>query len=397
MAAVAGAVASLVVDALICLCLPMIGWLGATDLPLRDPFSLSIGLLLLAHGAPLTLEGVVISVVPLGLTLVMVAVGVGVTRVALRHGFAAPPEASTQRVAIVAATVGVPYGVVIGLLAMLVQPESIVRAVIGGLIVGLIIGWSAAAPLFGWRLPWPVGTPTWVKALPRAFGAAIGLMVAVAALVFCIALIASRSQVASLQAGLGTGTLGGVLLAILQVLWLPNFLLWCVSWLVGAGFALGVGTVVSPIAVDIGILPALPAFGVVPPAGAPSPFLLLCLVAPLAAGVAAAWVTMRAQMTAAKVVGEPVRVDVGGLIGGATGILAGLVMTLLAGLSIGDFGSARMVGLGPRLVPMALLATTLFGFAGLIAGMVLAWRAGGAAAMIGDSRQPQPPPQPQPA
>jgi len=383
--AVVGAVASLLVDALICLCLPMIGWLGATDLPLSDPVGLAVGLLLLAHGAPLTIEGVVISVVPLGLTLVMVAVGLGVTRVGLRHGFAASPGASTRRVAGVAATVAVAYAAVIAVVTVLVEPESIVRAVIGGLVVGLIVGWSAAAPLFGWRIQWPDGAPAWVRALPRAMGAALGVLAAVAALVLCIALVASRARIGSLQDGLDAGTLGGVLLAIMQAMWLPNFLLWCASWLVGAGFAVGIGTVVSPVAVEAGILPSLPVFGTVPPDGAPSPFTLIWLAAPVAAGVAGAWVALRAQVTSAKVTGEPMRADIGALIGGATGILAGLLITGLAGLSIGDFGSVRMVGLGPRLGPMVLLATTLFGFAGLLAGLMLAWRAGGAEAF------PQPP------
>ena len=389
-AAVAGVLVSVVVDALICLCLPMIGWLSDTAQPLSGPADLAVRLLLLAHGAPLTVQGVVISVVPLGLTLVMVAVGLGVTRVALRHGFAASPGASTRRLAIVAGTIAVTYAVVIAAVTLLVQPESIGRTVIGGLVVGLVIGWWGAAPLFGWQIPWPLAAPAWVRALPRGLGAAIGVLVAAAALVLCIALVTSRARVGALQDALIPGTLGGVLLAILQVLWLPNFLLWCTSWLVGAGVALGAGTVVSPAAVNVGILPSLPVFGVIPQAGAPSPFMLVWLVAPVVAGVAGAWVPLRAQITAAKVTGEPVRVDVGGLIGGATGILAGLVMTGLAALSIGDFGSVRLVGLGPRLGPMVLLAVTLFGFAGLIAGLVLAARSGGVVTPA-DSSQPMPP------
>jgi len=384
-AAVAGVVLSLLVDYLICLCLPMIGWLSATSLPLSGPVGLAVGLLLLAHGAPLTLEGVAISIVPLGLTLVMVAVGFGITRAALRHGFAAAPGASTRRVAGVAGTVAVAYVAIIAVVTVLLQPESLVRAVIGGLVVGAVVGWSAAAPLFGWRIPWPDGSPAWLPALPRALGAAIGVLVALSAVVMCIALVGARARVGTLQDGLDTGTLGGVLLAILQALWLPNFLLWCVSWLVGAGFAVGAGTVVSPVAVSAGILPALPVFGAIPSDGAHSAFHLMWLVAPVVAGVTGAWVSMRAQTSASKVLGEPVRVDVGGLIGGATGILAGLVMTGLAGLSIGGFGSFRLADMGPRLGPMALLATTLFGFAGLVAGLILAWRSGGAKAY------PQPP------
>jgi len=383
-AVVAGVVASLLVDFLICLALPMIGWLGDTGLPLSDPFGLAVGILLLAHGAPLTLEGVVISVVPLGLTLVLVAVGLGVTRVALRHGFAAPPGPSTGRVAGVAATVAGVYAAAVVVMTVLVEPESVIRAAVGALIVGVIVGASAAATLFGWRIPWRDDAPAWVRALPRALGAAIGVLVAVAALVFCIALVTSRARIGDLQGVLQTGGLGGVLVAVMQALWLPNFLLWCASWLVGAGFSMGVGTVVSPAAVDVGILPSLPVFGAVPPVGAPSPFTLIWLAAPVVAGVVGAWVTMRAQFTSAKALAEPVRLDVGGLIGGSTGILAGLAVTVLAAFSTGDFGTGRMIGFGPRLVPMLLLAVTLFGFAGVACGMILAWRRGG-------QTYPQPP------
>jgi len=383
----------------------MVGWLSDMSQPLSGPLSLAAALLLLAHGAPVLVGGVTVSVAPLGLTFVIIAVGVGVTRVVLRHGFAAAPGPSTARVGVAAIVVAVVYAVPVAIVAWFTHPASIGRAVAGGLVVGLIVGWSAAAPLFGWRLTWPVAAPAWMRALPRALGAGAGILLACGAAVLAIAIASSGTRIETLQNGLMPGRLGGVLLAVAQALWLPNFVVWCAAWLVGAGFALGVGTVVSPVAVNLGMLPSIPIFGAVPQPGSPPSAMTLWLLAPVVAGVAAAWVAVRAQFTHEWLRDQTFRVETGGLVGGATGILTGLVLTVLAAVTRGDFGSVRLVGLGPRLGPMALLAPSLFGFAGLAAGMVLAWHWGSATDEVepvaphvpASPRPPTPPRPPSPA
>jgi len=400
-AAVAGALASAAIGWLMCLALCMVGWLSDTSLPLGGPVRLASGLFLLAHGVPITLAGVRVSIVPLTLALLVISCGVGVTRLALRRGFGAAPGTTTRRVLSVAGVVAGAYVVVVAVVTVLTQSAAVAgQAILGGIVVGGLIGWLAVAPLFGWRAIWAPGVPDWVKALPRAVGAGVGVMMAGAALLLAIALAASHERIVQLQAGLGGGTLGTVVLTIVQTLWLPNLVIWGTSWLVGAGVSLGAGTVVSPVAVQMGMLPALPVFGAVPTAGVPARAELLWLVVPLAAGTAAAWVTLRAQATHELLEAEAPRADIGGLIGGATGIVSGLVVTLVAVISRGDLGAVRLTGLGPRLGAMVLLATTLMGVSGLVFGVVVGLRrsmlSGGRAASAAVPGPPRPPTPPSP-
>ena len=63
--------------------------------------------------------------------------------------------------------------------------------------------------------------------------------------------------------------------------------MWCGSWALGAGIQLGLQTVISPAQTTVGLLPAIPVLGTVPPAG-PMPRMALWW---LASGALAALVT----------------------------------------------------------------------------------------------------------
>ncbi len=65
------------------------------------------------------------------------------------------------------------------------------------------------------------------------------------------------------------------------------------------------------------------------------------------------------------------RFDETSLVGGLAGVLSGAVFTGLAWLSSGDLGVARLVDLGPRLLPLLVLAVTTMGLAGMASGLVL--------------------------
>ena len=59
------------------------------------------------------------------------------------------------------------------------------------------------------------------------------------------------------------------------------------------------------------------------------------------------------------------------LAGGACGVLAGAVFAGLAWAASGDLGTLRLAGLGPRLVPLLVMAATTMGLSGLITGLAL--------------------------
>jgi len=387
-AAIVMALAGWLVSAAIC----MVGWLSDISQPLQAPLSLATSLFLLANGSPVVVAGVKMSIMPMLLTLGIGTAGWGLIRVALRHGFADRPNATTGRVAGAAGVVAGVYGMVVAGLAGATQIGSTIHTLIGGVVIGFVTGWAAAAPLFGWRVGWPERTPAWVRACPRACGAGLGVLFAGGTLVMSVALILARERVGALQAGLEADGVGTAILAVAQSLWTPNLAIWGVAWLVGAGFTLGVDTIVSLMAVELGMLPSIPLFGAAPDIGAPSQWLVVWLAIPVIAGMVAAWVAVRAQVTS-----PPVLIETGAAIGCAVGVLTGLLATAVAAASRGDLGAVRLVGLGPLLANMALLAPALIGFGGVVCGAIFTRSRGRLVAkatqpVVGVAKPENPPP-----
>ena len=85
--------------------------------------------------------------------------------------------------------------------------------------------------------------------------------------------------VKSLAVVIQPGIMGGILFTILQLLYLPNIALAGASYLMGPGFSLGLGTLISPLNLDINSLPAIPILGALPTNK--HPLLLLFLLAPI--------------------------------------------------------------------------------------------------------------------
>ena len=75
---------------------------------------------------------------------------------------------------------------------------------------------------------------------------------------------------------LAPGIVGGVLLLLLELAFIPNAIVWAVAYLLGPGFAFGYGTVVAPTGNALGALPMFPMLAALPigpgagqPAGVP--------------------------------------------------------------------------------------------------------------------------------
>jgi len=392
-AVVIGVLAWALAGWLVCAAFCLVGWLSDISQSLSDSLSLAASLFLLANGSRVVIAGISISIMPLLLTLAIMGTGYGLIRVALRHGFDEDPEASGLLVAGVAGVVAIVYGAATATLAGSMQIGDIGESLTGGVTIGLITGWLAAARSFGWHFGWPRQVPEWVRALPRACGAGLGILVAGGTLVICLALLLDRSQVQDLQNSLSPGLLGTSLLAAMQAFWAPNLVIWGISWLVGAGFSLGVGTVVSPFVVQLGVLPSVPMFGAVPAAGMPSQTMLVWSAVPVVAGVAAGWVAARSQVS------TDMRLETGAGIGGGAGVLTGLAATVVAAISRGNLGTVELTGLGPLIGTMVLLAPVLLGLGGLAAGLVVALGRPKVAPRVLpvdtlDKPAPKPPPQP---
>jgi hypothetical protein len=107
-------------------------------------------------------------------------------------------------------------------------------------------------------------------------------------------------------------------------------------------------------------VPGLPLLGALPASGASSATQLWWLASGVVAGALAAWIVVRR--------GPAARFDETALVGGLSGLLAGLVFVCLAWASGGDLGAVRLTALGPRLLPLLIMAPTTMGLAGVIVG-----------------------------
>jgi len=83
-------------------------------------------------------------------------------------------------------------------------------------------------------------------------------------LIYTIAFFSNFGQATLITEVLAPGIFGSILLLILNLLYLPNVALAAISYVSGAGFAVGAGTHLSPITQDIGQIPALPLLAALP-------------------------------------------------------------------------------------------------------------------------------------
>jgi len=89
-------------------------------------------------------------------------------------------------------------------------------------------------------------------------------MLGVAALVFSISLLFNFTTAKNLTIIIQPGILGGILLLLLQLLYLPNIAFATLSYILGSGFSLGDATNISPFIFDLREIPAIPALAALP-------------------------------------------------------------------------------------------------------------------------------------
>jgi hypothetical protein len=86
----------------------------------------------------------------------------------------------------------------------------------------------------------------------------LALLLGFGFLIYTIAFFTNFGQATLITQVLAPGIFGSLLLLILNLLYLPNVAIAALSYVSGAGFAVGTGTHLSPITQDIGQIPALP-------------------------------------------------------------------------------------------------------------------------------------------
>jgi Family of unknown function (DUF6350) len=329
----------------------LVGWIGdGADAPADEPIRLGATVWLAAHRVGLTVDGAVLQLAPGALSVLIVLLLYRAARWAAHvAGVETPAEALTVAGPAVAA-----YAAGGSALALLATSGDVTVAVA----VAPVAVWTAliAATATGYGVLMESGLthslaqrlPSWQRAAVRGAAVAVAGLLATGAALMAASAVVHAERVGAIGSALEPDVPGIVVLGMLTAAIVPNFVVWGASFALGPGFAVGAGTSVSPAGVDLGLVPALPALGLLPAddLGAVG---WLILAGPVIAGMVVGDVVRRRMTTTA-----PLLVAGGIAVSAA---VAGLAMAILAWLSGGSAGVDRLAVIGP--VPWQVGAATV--------------------------------------
>ncbi|WP_244929804.1 DUF6350 family protein [Nocardioides sp. W7] len=360
----------------VCLAVGVAGWFltdaGAHGEP-RD--ALQVGALgwLMGHGSGITVQGTPVSVVPLGLTLVVAwtiwRLGIRVGDSVSGHGPDADAIADGERdltVPVAASLFAAGYAVVVAvthtLAATPATSPSLARPIVWSVLLCLVVGGAAVAVGSGRAAIWAAFVPIALREAAATCRRILLGWFLVAGLVLVAALVVDLDTAVNVMSQLHTDAGDATVFTLLSLTVLPNAVAFSGAYLLGPGFAVGVGTLVSPAAVALGPLPMFPLLAALPDDGTPPVWTAYLMVLPPLVALAA---TMRSQRQA-----PTSRWDEGIIRGLAGGVLAGLLFGLFAAMAGGAVGPGRMADVGPLVLDTTVYAVTAFGLGGLLGGVL---------------------------
>ncbi len=120
--------------------------------------------------------------------------------------------------------------------------------------------------------------PQWLSSGVRTGWRASWALAVYGGLFLLISVIVSWSRIRGIhELLLPTSTVDSTMITLAQVLFIPNAIVWALSWLSGPGFYLGSDALHSPTSAPVGPIPAIPLFGATP-ASAPGNWVVLALI-----------------------------------------------------------------------------------------------------------------------
>ncbi|MBN6190523.1 hypothetical protein JQN58_27070 [Aneurinibacillus sp. BA2021] len=181
-------------------------------------------------------------------------------------------------------------------------------------------------------------------------GAAFALVgvTGAAALAVALSVLTRGGDVVALFQGARVDALGATVLTLAQLAYLPTLIVWAAAWLAGPGFAVGAGTAVSPAGTQLGVVPGIPVFGLLPENT--SMWMLIVVLVPVAAGAFAGWAVRSRLVWEGTPLGLLQRAVIAVGIAAVTAGVAGLA----AELANGSMGPGRLGVVGPAVLPFAL-------------------------------------------
>ena len=378
-ASAGGAVAALAVLAA-CLVIGVVGWFltdGGVHGEPRDGLRAAGTAWLMAHGSGVHVDGVAITAMPLGLTAVCAWMcwrfGLRVGESVAGHGPDAEALANGERdltVPVAAGLFTASY-VIVAVLVAVLSGTAESQPGLGPVLlwsIGLsgLVGGTAITVGSGRAAIWLSLAPAAARATAYTAGVMLVVFLAAGALAFTVALVLDFGTALNVLSRLHTDTGDTVLFLLLTLTVLPNAVLFAGAYLLGPGFSVGTGTLVSPSVVAVGPVPMFPLLAALPdngPTPAWTPYLVFVPV--LCAAIGAILAGRRHPTTAW---------EQGALRGGIAGVLTGVAFGLLALVAGGAVGPGRMSDVGPEAGQVLVHGIVSFGIGGLLGGLVATWR-----------------------
>ena len=179
----------------------------------------------------------------------------------------------------------------------------------------------------------------------------------VAVLYWCFA---NQSAVVKLYELSGMQTGSRILTTVAVIAWLPNVMIWAVSWLFGSGFAIGDLASFTMWSGQGSALPGLPAFGILPQAVSTPWIRIVLLCIPFVTGLLAGLAVMLFDRGFAVRINKPDQpIDVSRLIAGfaypagafcIASALVAVLSSMLFALSNGALGTKHLAHIGVQVI-----------------------------------------------
>jgi hypothetical protein len=361
--------------------LVLVGWIAAPDagVGLTGVLRTAALLWLIGHHVGFSLPGVGgIGMLPLGLVLLPGALLWRAGRWVVRAG----GIRRVRHAGYAALALAVPYAMLAGALAVASRSRlaapSLAQAVVCPFLLALTAGGlGGARALAPWPALWRV-LPGRLRSLAVGTAGALLVLICAGALLAGATLAFHLTRFRTVDAGLDPGAVGASLLLLGQLAYIPNAVIWGISFMLGPGFAVGAGTVIAPSGSALGSLPSLPMLTALPTgvhAAVPAPLSVVVLVVPYLAGVVGGLIMIAAA--------PALELEKAPLWGFGCGTLTGCVLGVMSAFAGGPLGGGRLTAVGPSGWQVALVATLEVGVGAAVAAGVANWlrlRSGAASA-----------------
>jgi len=352
--------------------LSLIGWIAAphAGLGLTGVLRTAALLWLIGHHVGFALPGAGrIGMLPLGLVLLPGALLWRAGRWVVRAG----GVSRLRHVGYAALALAVPYAMVAGALALASSSSMATPALSQAVACPFLLaitagGLGGARALTSW--PRLVGLlPDRLRSLTVGTAGALAMLVAVGALLAGASLALHLKEFRAVEGTLDPGAVGAVLLLLAQLAYVPNAIIWAISFTLGPGFAFGTGTVIAPTGSALGQLPAFPMLAALPSgvhSGVPAVLSIAVLFVPYAAGAFGGLLMARAAPALA--------LETAPLWGFACGAAAGCVLGVLAAVAGGPLGDGRLAAVGPSGWQVGVVSALEVGVAAAVTAGIANWR-----------------------